>query len=196
MAGGETATVGPAVGGDAGRASVMAAGLDARADGSTPATDGATALAGVDGRADGSTPVADGPTGGAGRPPAWGAGDTGRADGRVGGATVLAGGSAVGVAAAAAGGMGGGAAGVTSANSASRRNVTGPVLPVWAVVATGERAPRTRTSVMTRAALVPRTPIKSQSHQRHPAAKNAGRRTGAGAPVARAFSLSARLSAS
>ncbi len=151
MPGGETAAVAPAVGADAGRASVTAAWVDARAGDSTP--------------------VADGLTGGAGRSAAWGTGDTGRADGRVGGATILAGGSAVG-------------------------NVTGPVLAVGTVVVTGEREPRTKTSVMTSAALVPRTPIESQSHQRHLAAKKAGRRTAAGAPMARAFSLSARLSAS
>ena len=109
---------------------------------------------------------------------------------------VFAGGSAVGVTAAPAAGVGGGAACVASANSASRRNVTGPLLSVGVVVATGEREPRVRTSVMTSAALVPRTPIKSQSHQRHLAAKNAGRRTADGAPIARAFSLPARLSAS
>ena len=169
--GGETAAVAPAVGGAAGRDSMTAVGVDARTAGSTPATDGAAGLAGVDARDDESTPVADGLTDGAGRPAAWGTGDTGGAGGRVGGATVLAGGSAVG-------------------------NVTGPLLSVGTVVTTGEREPRTRTSVMTSAALVPRTPIKSQSHQCHLAAKKAGRRTGAGAPMARAFSLSARLSAS
>jgi hypothetical protein len=150
----------------------------------------------MDARDDDSTPVADDLTGGAGRSVAWGTGDAGRADGRVGDATVLAGGSAVGVTAAPAAGIGGAAACVTSANSASRRNVTGPPRSVGTVVVTGGREPRTRTSVMTSAALVPRTPIESQSHQRHLAAKNAGRRTAAGAPMARAFSLSARLSAS
>jgi hypothetical protein len=185
--------VAPAVGGDAGRDSVTAGGVTARTAGSTPATDGVAGLAGVEVRADDSTPVADDRAGGTGRSAAWGTGETGRADGRVGGATVLAGGSAVGVTAAPAAGFG--ADGVASANSASRRNVTGPVL-AGAGVVTGEREPRTRTSVMTSAALVPRTPIKSQSHQRHLAAKNAGRRTAAGAPMARAFSLSARLSAS
>jgi hypothetical protein len=187
--------VAPAVGADAGRASVTAAGVDAPTAGSTPATGDAAGLAVVDARDDDSTPVADDLTGGAGRSVAWGTGDAGRADGRVGDATVLAGGSAVGVTAAPAAGVGSGAAGVASANSPSRRNVTGPLLAGGAVV-TGEREPRTKTSVMTSAALVPRTPIESQSHQRHLAAKNAGRRTAAGAPMARAFSLSARLSAS
>jgi hypothetical protein len=196
VTGGETAAVAPAAGGDAGRDSVTAVGVDARTAGSAPATDGAAGLAGVDARAGDSTPVADDRTGGAGRSAARGTGDTGRADGRVEGAKALAGGSAVGVTAAPAAGVGGGAACVASASSASRRDVTGALLSVRTGVVTGEREPRTRTSVMTSAALVPRTPIDSQSHQRHLAAKNAGRRTAAGAPTARAFSLSARLSAS
>src|SRR5437870_1752742 len=110
----------------------MAVGVDARTAGSAPVTDGVAALAGVDARADDSAPVADDRTGGVRRSAAWGTGDTGRADGRVGGAMVFAGGSAVGVTAAPAAGVCGGAACVASANSASRRNVTGPLLSVGA----------------------------------------------------------------
>ena len=166
---GATAAVVAAVGGEIVRASMTAVGDDARIDGST-ATDGFAVA----------------------RPATLGAGDTGRADGRAVGATVRTGGVAAAVATASAAGIGGGAAGVTSADSAPRERVAGAV-----TVTTGEREPRPRTSVTTSAALAPRTPIKSQSHQRRLRAKNAGRRRRvAGEPRTRAFSLSARLSAS
>ena len=99
---------------------------------------------------------------------------------------------------ASAAGTGGGEAGVTSADSEPRETFTGAVpWSLCAIVTAGEREPRTRSTVTTSAALAPRTPIKSQSHQRRLRARNTGRRRrAAGAPRTRAFSLSARLSAS
>jgi len=98
---------------------------------------------------------------------------------------------------ASAAGTGGGEAGVTSADSEPRETFTGAVpWSLCAIVTAGEREPRTRSTVTT-SALAPSPPIKSQSHQRRPKSRNMGRRRrGAGEPSTRAFSLSARLSAS
>jgi hypothetical protein len=112
-----------------------------------------------------------------------------------------AGGAAAGVAAATGAGAGvtaGGADGVTRAASAPRGGgaTTGPGLPVVATVTPGDRESRTKASVTSTAALVPRTPIKAQSHQRRLAARNGGRATVPGATTALALSSSARLRAS